>query len=138
MYEQEEYNAEWKKKKCRWNFNFKYNNPCSGSGTIIADNNTQLKFWSITSLTCVLICANTQIKTHQTYCWTRRSWCQHWWKYSFFLISWICTVFVVGIYRYLLINVYDCICTIDNKCVNVPYMYVEHEFRELITVAVLC
>lgn len=63
---------------------------------IIADNNTLLKFWSITSLTCVLICANTQIKTHQTYCWTRRSWCQHWWKYSFFLISWICTVFVVG------------------------------------------
>lgn len=137
MYEQEKYNAEWKK-NVDGILVLNIITLVLVLVPIIADNNTLLKFWSITSLTCVLICANTQIKTHQTYCWTRRSCCQHWWKYSVFMISWICTVFVVGIYRYLLINLYDCICTIDNKCVNVPYMYVEHEFWEMITVAVLC
>lgn len=32
---------------------------------------------------------------------------------------------------------YDCICTIDNKCVYVPYIYVEHEYCELISSFVL-
>lgn len=31
-------------------------------------------------------------------------------------------------YVTVFVNLYDCICTIDNKCVNVPYMYVGHEF----------
>lgn len=66
MYEQEEYNAEWKK-NVDGILVLNIITLVLVLVPIIADNNTLLKFWSITSLTCVLICANTQIKTHQTY-----------------------------------------------------------------------
>lgn len=70
VYELEEYNEEWKR-NIDGILVLNIITLVLVLVPIITNNNTLLKFWSITSLTFVLICANIQIKTHQTYCWTR-------------------------------------------------------------------
>lgn len=58
MYEQEEYNAEWKK-NVDGILVLNIITLVLVLVPIIADNNTQLKFWSITSLTCTDMCQYT-------------------------------------------------------------------------------
>lgn len=57
-------------------FSFKSNRLRSGSGT------NKHTVWAVTHIMGPIMCtgiyANIQIpgRTHQTYCWARRSWCQ--------------------------------------------------------------